>query len=521
MQVMEEYLKGRWSYMRKMISKMIAVAMVATLLNGGTVNAAEQNVVGTSEASVSALSGGEITELQSSSEELEQTDISESEANVMERDESESQELASELTEDSAIVSSESAIAADSVEATAASNTDPNNAYIVTNDTVAQETINATGEARWYAFVLNEKSKVAIQSQMVEALDVDLYVYVMNTETYQLEMIGGSATDGMGVAEYYNSLLDAGTYFFAIEGYQGSGNFAFGYYESTVDVSNEINDSVNTATNVDFNTDITGVIDNPNDVDYYTFTVTKPTVLRYSILTSDNYSLEYAASSGTGAGAYGIEGTLINVNAGTYYFKVKSPNGNYSSTNTYTINFKKIVELADDSSANLLGVCEENGIVFQTNSTGSKYYVNGNSIDINYSYINNFSNSAGSQSYKISLEDRDDVNVYLNEKVFEPSAVYYLNSTKPNLAIRNKAVLELTFISNNPFYKIHCVCSGAYKQNTLWQDLKYVTVLVDPDTGKLIDISNFNYFYEFAPVGSNSITFTRPYTMKYNYDLEN
>ena len=51
--------------------------------------------------------------------------------------------------------------------------------------------------------------------------------------------------------------------------------------------------------------------------------------------------------------------------------------------------------------------------------------------------------------------------------------------------------------------------------NNLWQDLNFVTVLIDPDTGKLIDIVEYNYYYDFAPVGSNSITFTRPYSMTF------
>lgn len=44
----------------------------------------------------------------------------------------------------------------------------------------------------------------------------------------------------------------------------------------------------------------------------------------------------------------------------------------------------KVYELSSDSSANVIGICDEAGIVFQTNSSGSVYYVNGNPIDISY-----------------------------------------------------------------------------------------------------------------------------------------
>lgn len=37
-----------------------------------------------------------------------------------------------------------------------------------------------------------------------------------------------------------------------------------------------------------------------------------------------------------------------------------------------------------------------------------------------------------------------------------------------------------------------------------------MTVIIDPSTGKLIDIENFNYYYDYA-VGSNYLTFTRRY----------
>lgn len=42
-------------------------------------------------------------------------------------------------------------------------NTDPNYAFIVENDMVVQGTVTTEGEARWYAFILNERSKVNLK----------------------------------------------------------------------------------------------------------------------------------------------------------------------------------------------------------------------------------------------------------------------------------------------------------------------------------------------------------------------
>ena len=40
--------------------------------------------------------------------------------------------------------------------------------------------------------------------------------------------------------------------------------------------------------------------------------------------------------------------------------------------------------------------------------------------------------------------------------------------------------------------------------------VSYTHLIIDPSTGKLIDIENFNYYYDYAVV-SNSLTFTRRY----------
>lgn len=129
-----------------------------------------------------------------------------------------------------------------------ASNIDPSNAYVVANDTVMQGVIETTNEMRWYAFSISEKSKISILLQMVETVDADIYMFQLNEETYDIELIGGSANEGLGISEYFNNVMDAGIYFFAISGYEGTGQFAFAYYQSTADVANEVNDTKETAT---------------------------------------------------------------------------------------------------------------------------------------------------------------------------------------------------------------------------------------------------------------------------------
>lgn len=143
-------------------------------------------------------------------------------------------------------------------------NTDPNYAYIAQNNTVMQGTIENENEFRWYAFILNEKSKATIELQMVQNLDADLYLFRLNGS--QLEVIGGSAIEGAGVSEKYTQVFEAGVYFFAVAGYKGTGNYAFAYFESTVDAAYEINDSPELATEIQFGQSIVGVIDHPRDI---------------------------------------------------------------------------------------------------------------------------------------------------------------------------------------------------------------------------------------------------------------
>lgn len=39
----------------------------------------------------------------------------------------------------------------------------------------------------------------------------------------------------------------------------------------------------------------------------------------------------------------------------------------------------------------------------------------------------------------------------------------------------------------------------------MWKNLAAVDVIIDPDTGKIVDIADFNYFYGYA-VGDNKMT---------------
>ena len=480
---------------KKILSGILALAVMISCSNGISVSA--ETLQSTPENIISE-NDGQMEFLQISDEEVPATEIPETELNVEERN-----YTGTELSLSSIMPYSEN----DDV-----SNADPNYAYLVENNNAYQGSIENEKEFRWSRFEITEKSKVTVFLQMAETLDADLYMFSLDTETYSLNLVGGSATEGLGVSEHYADVLEPGIYYFAAGGYEGTGNFAFAFFNSAKDAGYEVNDTLSTATNISIGSSAVGVLDSPLDIDYYKVSVTKGYIMKYSISTTDDYSLVYAGKSGSNAAIYqvGNEDDKVLIMPGVYYFAVLSKNNMYSATSEYTVNFTKVHELSSDSSAKVIGICQEAGIVFQTNSSGSVYYVNGNPIDISYSYSNSSSNSGGSQSYNISIKDRDDVYAYLGDDALAPAAIYYMKSTRPAMNVGSRAALELTFYSDSNFYSVHCRCTGAYKENNLWQDFKAVTVIIDPSTGKLIDIESFNYYYDYA-VGSNSLTFTRRY----------
>ncbi|MBO4375664.1 MAG: hypothetical protein J5811_00065 [Lachnospiraceae bacterium] len=396
----------------------------------------------------------------------------------------------------------------------AISNTDPNYAIFVTNEDVDQREIESPGEMRWYRFSLEQTSKVSILLQMVDSLDADIYVFKLNEETYQLEYLEGCARGGVGELEYYTSVLNQGIYFFAINGYESTGLYAFAFFQSTLDSNWEINDKASLATNFEIGDNtFAGILDTPSDIDFYKFSVTKPTLFNYTFLSENGYSFVYVGSQGDESGLFTIAGLGDNYKVakpGTYYYAVYSENGAYSSENAYSLKFQKVSSLSGDSRANIWGISTEAGIVFETNETGTIYYVNGNNIDISYLYSQEINSSVGNQSYYITIQNSLVNRVDLSQSGL-PRPVFYHSSTRPAMDVNKKPALKLTLYGEHDMYLVHCKCDGPFSMNNYWIDFGAVTVIVDPDTGKLIEISDFNYFYDFAPVGTNTITVLYPY----------
>ena len=287
-------------------------------------------------------------------------------------------------------------------------NTDPNNAVEILNGEKKTNSL-IIDEFRWYHFTIEQLSKLTIYLEMDDTIDADLYLLSLNADSGELSIIETSSNEGTGVDEAIAGKIEAGTYFIAVSGYEGSGNFSLGLYTSTRDVDYEFNDSLSTATEVSGVFDLNGtcgVIDSPYDVDFYKLTLSEASAVRFELkYTSDKYAVYYY----TGNAMYAIKDDLYALDEGTHYFVVLSTDGSYSATRGYTLYIHNIAPVSTDETARFYAVCDRANIVFQFNGDRTNFYVNGNEIDFSYSY----KRSSSSVDYDVSLRRTSNFNVCL------------------------------------------------------------------------------------------------------------
>ena len=405
-------------------------------------------------------------------------------------------------------------------------NTDPSNAVELTNGTTKTNALSAD-QTRWYFCNIMEESTLTLRLEMDSTIDADLYLFALDTESGNTQIVANSLREGVGLAEGIKGTIDPGVYLIAVNAYEGEGNFILGFYTSTVDLEFEENDTPATATEVSGVFDINGidgVLDSPYDYDFYKLTLSEASAVRFELkYTSDKYAVYYYS----GSALYAIKDNLYALDEGTHYFVVLSTDGSFSSTRGYNLNLTTIAPISKDDTARFYAVCDRANIVFQFNKNRTNFYVNGNEIDFSYSYNKSYSSSSGSQSYDISLTRTSNMNVCLTQTESDafpielqqtiPDVLHILNSSftgKKDMYVLVLSVFDL----QSPCYKVHVRGTKDYSDITYWQDFNTANVYIDPSTGKVIDIQWYNYFYENA---NYKITTTRPYQLKYYYGYWN
>ncbi|MCG8539150.1 MAG: hypothetical protein MJA82_04330 [Clostridia bacterium] len=244
---------------------------------------------------------------------------------------------------------------------TTATNTDPNNAYVIPPDFTVRDTFTASEEQRWYAMEITEASKLSTILLNDTTLDSDLYVYKLNETTMILEPFSSSTYAGLGVDDFTNDVADAGIYYFVIYSYSGSGIFNFTVYTSTYDVNYEVNDTVDTAAVSEMVLDnfgiqtasVEAVIDNPTDYDYFAIDLPNDGLYQVFLISPDGKEYQ-SLWSGDGQNIYTVSNGIYTFSKGVNYFGVRSLDGSYSSIDSYNFSVKKIKHATFDD-ANYIG----------------------------------------------------------------------------------------------------------------------------------------------------------------------
>ncbi len=216
-------------------------------------------------------------------------------------------------------------------------NTNPNNAYAVKANTEYNGNITSTGELRWYAFDISQKSKVSILVIPNSGLDADIHMFQLEPNTMNLFGTEMNATSGgVGEQEYFSYIMDAGIYFFAVNGYSGTGAYILDFFSNANYIDGEINDTINTAQSIDCTGTYEGLIDTVCDIDCYKVTVSNPTFIQVAFSSNMSYNMQWVLTSADER-ILTYKNQIFLLGAGTHYFGVYSPKNEFSISEKYII----------------------------------------------------------------------------------------------------------------------------------------------------------------------------------------
>lgn len=371
-------------------------------------------------------------------------------------------------------------------------NTDPNNAYLLNINEATAGSITAEGQERWYGTVIDQKTKLTMILQLSANTDYDLYIYKLDENTMILNNVAASLNSSAGASEIIDYIADEGVYYFLVDGYSGTGQFELFLYGATKNISNEINDTVQTATSVSSTSfSMKDAIDNPLDYDYYkaVYNHDKYVVVNFTKPAGTDYVLRVTQD---GTNYYYLDEEKGNyLSAGTYYYLVYSPSGMYNEDKTYTLN---ITSTDCEIGAVLLFHSKDMSMIFQKDSM-ENYYVNGNLISYDYYY----ENVAPFSTTTMKINSRSNSNIVLNDRhIYQieeqlgfkdaviPAFVQYHTTWSGSNSNRRSLILTV--------YNVDVSVKRTGDTYYLW-DGGVATVMVDVDTGEVFDMCWPNYYY--------------------------
>lgn len=368
----------------------------------------------------------------------------------------------------------------------AASNTTASTAIQITQFAAGYNgTMDTVNEQRWYSMVTSEKMKLSFNVDVTASADFDLYMYKLNEQTMTLEFVTGR-TFAQGEAIELYTIQDAGIYYFMLHNSLGFGDYSLKAYGSNQDMNQEINDSLASAYLVsNIEGGFSGVIDNPKDYDCYKFVVNEYMILDVDLVSPSgaNYNIMYS----DGQNFYNVSSdSNVVLSDGTYYFVVLSADGSYSNVAPYNVNVRAIA----NGHRKLLKRTDDNERFFEHDVQNNDYYVNGHKIDFNYHFENHVSNSAGSINTYMNLISSDSITLHGDWYGFVDFTTNFFGSASAN------KVLVVT-IKDYHSAKVDRYASGAYNDSAHYSSPQ-ARLIVDPETGKILDMLEPNYYYEYG-----------------------
>lgn len=385
----------------------------------------------------------------------------------------------------------------DGIQALSADNDNPNGAYYLPFNTPTGDNIDTEGESRWYGVIADSKSRITtLMVAADDTADFDLYVYKLNEETSSLELIGYSLEDP-GSNEIVDMVVDEGVYYIEINSASGVGQCAVVSYLSTQHIDNEINDTMEYASDLPTAGTVTDAIDSPLDMDVFKFTVsTEGARKKFTIVNPDNCSYAmYIVKAATGS-IYSItSGGLYLLEQGDYYLVVASADGTYNASETYTVTVTN-----QDCVLDAEDMLSYNGYLLQrVGSSGINYYINGKKIDFSYSYKHTV--SAGSDylnaTMTLSTKSTSDVfsKYFTDTNGVDHEGIMFI---KYNSSFNSSArSLALYIPINDVRYSYHRSASSSLAPTSVHQSYDaFANVIVDVNTGKVIDLFSPNWYYE-------------------------
>lgn len=383
-------------------------------------------------------------------------------------------------------------------------NNTPDYAYLMELGDEIYDSVTEEVERRWYAFSIEQRTKVTLAMVMDDQVDFDLYLFQLNEEESTINLIGRSATTGSGEAELAMGVLDAGVYFIGVEAASGTGSFLM-YSYAGVNDSREINDSTDTASTYTNNSRMTATIDSPFDQDFYKVVIGQNEVLEYTF--DEPASYDYDVLVYDGSKYYTIDNGTYRLSEGTYYFIVLSNDDSFSDSEYYGIKFFKH-KLADDWDAIYMWYTPDKSAVFQFNAERTKFFVNGHPIDFTYSRT-----IKSNGNIYFDLYHKEDQNVVLFQS--EAMAAYgevpfFINYQAPFSGFssyRNALVITVF----NTYWRVNSFSSD-YDGLTS----NVATLVIDSNTGKVVDVMTPNPLYDNGVV----LHWTRVNGVQANYNYD-